>query len=131
MFPHALSFVLLYRSVCAPYLYLSKLSNKCFKRHEIVQNQCREGLKACFHPFTTIASYVHPNGRQAMQRTRVSGDGLQSSPQGEAVVLPSQRQRRLIQSAAISPRKGDECWQRLALLGVCRQGEARVGPAGG
>ncbi|OBQ16005.1 MAG: hypothetical protein AN488_20365 [Anabaena sp. WA113] len=66
-----------------------------------------------------------------MQRTQVSGYGQRSWPQGEAVVLPNQRQRRLTQSAAGSARKGADCWQRLASLGVCRLGEARAGPAGG
>jgi len=66
-----------------------------------------------------------------MQRTQVSGYGQQSWPQGEAVILLNQRQRRLLQSAAGSARKGADCWQRLASLGVCRLGEARAGPAGG
>ncbi len=52
------------------------------------------------------------------------------SPEGVAFFLLSQRQRRFISRQQPAPKR---CWllAETGIIGVCRQGEARVGPAGG
>lgn len=65
-----------------------------------------------------------------MQRTRVSGYGQRSWPQGEAVVLPNRRQRRLISRLLAAPVRGlAACgdWHHWGYAGCAKRGQGRQG----